>query len=157
MILQINNHLHWFFFFLSIPLLLLNCGCHISSLDSGSSRSVFCLPFYLILVFSVFTVPANAGFSLTFTLEGKTWLTLCSWRIEHHKSGDRLAVQRKPTSRSLLRRVVHTAVLGLLWPRWEKKHVNLICSSTLPLALCHCQFDNATGFSFYTGTNHLEW
>lgn len=78
-------------------------------LDSGSSRSVFCLPFYATFGWSLFTVPANACSPSTFALEAQLdWHFAAAERMVHHKSDDRLAVQRQLKSCSLASRVVHS-------------------------------------------------
>lgn len=77
-------------------------------LDSGSSCSVLCLPFYVPLVFFIFTVPANAYCLLTCALEVQFDWHSAAWRIARHKSDDRLALQRQTVSRSLPLHVVHS-------------------------------------------------
>ncbi len=137
-----NNHLYWFPLSVSCSWTMLVIS---HPLDSGSSCAVLCLPFYVPLVFSLFTVQANAYSPLTFALEVQF-----DWRIARRKSDDRLAVQRRPMSCSLPLHVVH-GELSDSYARSnmaETRQVNVICSNTLPWALWICLFaDNAIDFS----------
>lgn len=93
---------------LSIFFFLLNCARHISSFGQWLQPSrilsaILCHPW------SLFTVPANACSPSTFALEAQLdWHFAAAERMVHHKSDDRLAVQRQLESCSLASRVVHS-------------------------------------------------
>lgn len=98
--------------------------------DSGSSCSVLCLPFYAPLVFSLFTVPANAYSLLTFALEVQfDWHFAAEW--SDRESDDRLAVERRPVSCSSL-------FASACCPRWARLAKTQRKSSSMLSAPAHC-------------------